>query len=255
MPLLTLRNLAVRRHERPILQGVDLDIRAGEFVGLLGPNGSGKTTLLRAALGLLAHEGVSSLTRLSPENRAEAAAFMPQGREIAWPLPVEDLIAIGRNPHRSRQAESSAVEAAITALDLAALRHRPATELSGGERARVLIARMLAQDSRLMIADEPIAGLDPASQIKVMHVFSKLADEGRAILASLHDLGLAARHCTRLILLSQGHIVADGPPDIVLNAVNLARVFNISAWFDMTPKGLVFQPLDILEPAGPDTEA
>ncbi|WP_294930761.1 ABC transporter ATP-binding protein [uncultured Paracoccus sp.] len=247
MTLLSLQNLSVVRHDRPVLSGIDLTVAEGEFVGLLGPNGAGKTTLLRAALGLLPHGGASSLDRLTADLRARHAAFMPQGREIAWPLPVERLVALGRTPHGRSPADGPAVERAIAALELATLRHRPATELSGGEQARALIARMLAQETPLLVADEPVAGLDPAAQIKVMQTFAGIAAQGRAVLASLHDLGLAARHCTRLVLLSQGRIAADGPPEAVLTPDTLARVFGITALFATTPEGPVFQPLDILK--------
>ncbi len=243
MTLLSLKNLSVRRAGAPVLDGINLTLGKGEFVGLIGPNGAGKTTLLRAALGLLRHEGRSSLAEMPLAARARQAAFMPQGREIAWRVTVEDLIMLGRPPH----AQSPEVAAqAIAALELEPLRHRPATELSGGEQARALIARMLAQDAPLMIADEPIAGLDPAAQIKVMRVFAGLAARGHTVLASLHDLGLAARHCSRLILLDQGRIAADGPPTEVLSPEDLAQTFGISAYFAMTPEGPIFQPLGIL---------
>lgn len=246
MTLLSLENLSVQRHGRPVLDGIDLRIGPGELVGLLGPNGAGKTTLLRAALGLLPHQGVSSLDALTAAQRARRAAYMPQGREIAWPLPVERLVALGRTPHGRSPADGPAVERAIAALELGPLRHRPATKLSGGEQARALIARMLAQDTPLLVADEPVAGLDPAAQIRVMQVFARLAAEGHGVIASLHDLGLAARHCSRLILLADGHIAADGPPAQVLTPDTLARVFGITAHFAQTPQGPVFQPLDIL---------
>lgn len=246
MTLLGLENLTVHRHGRPVLQGIDLRVGAGELVGLLGPNGAGKTTLLRAALGLLPHGGRSSLDALTASQRARRAAFMPQGRDIAWPLPVERLVALGRTPHGRSPANGPAVERAIAALDLGPLRHRPATELSGGEQARALIARMLAQETPLLVADEPVAGLDPAAQIRVMQVFARVAAQGRCVIASLHDLGLAARHCSRLVLLSGGRIAADGAPAQVLTPENLARVFSITAHFAETPQGPVFQPLDIL---------
>lgn len=246
MTLLSLQNLSVSRNGRPVLSGIDLSIHEGEFIGLLGPNGAGKTTLLRAVLGLLPHQGMSSLASLPTHERARKAAFMPQGREIAWPLLVERLVALGRTPFGDDRAESPAIERAIAALELQPLRHRPATELSGGEQARALIARMLAQDTPLLIADEPIAGLDPAAQIKVMKTFAGIASEGRAVLASLHDLGLAARYCSRLILISEGGIAADGPPEKVLTPPNLAQVFGITAHVTTTPDGLIFQPLDIL---------
>lgn len=246
MNLLTLQDLTAARHGRKVLNGINLIVEGGEFIGLLGPNGAGKTTLLRAALGLLAHGGHSSLTALPAAERARYAAFMAQGRDISWPLPVADLVALGRMPHGRSPADTLAVERAISALELEPLRHRPATELSGGEQARALIARMLAQETPLLIADEPIAGLDPAAQITVMKTFAGIAGQGRTVLASLHDLGLAARHCTRLILMADGRIAADGPPEQVLHAESLARVFGITAWFATTPQGSVFQPLDIL---------
>lgn len=247
MTLLSLENLSVQRQGRAVLTGIDLRVGAGEFVGLLGPNGAGKTTLLRAALGLLPHGGVSSLDALTPDRRARRAAYMPQGRDIAWPLPVERLVALGRIPHRRSPADGAAVAGAMAALDLVALRHRPATQLSGGELARVLIARMLAQDTPLLVADEPVAGLDPAAQIRVMQVLARLAGEGRGVIASLHDLGLAARHCSRLVVLAGGGIAADGPPARVLTPDIIARVFGITAHFAETPQGPVFQPLDILQ--------
>ena len=245
-----LKALRVARHGRTVLDGIDLTVGAGEFVGLLGPNGAGKTTLLRAALGLLPAAGHSSLAAMPADARARAAAFMPQGREIAWPMPVESVVALGRiaHPGAARATDRAAIDRAIAALRIEAFRHRPATELSGGEQARVLIARALAQDAPMLIADEPIAGLDPAAQIGVMRLFRDLAGQGGTVLASLHDLGLAARYCTRLVMLAGGRIAADGPPEAVLTAANVARVFGIAAHLSRGPDGLLFQPLDLIEP-------
>lgn len=245
---LTLQNLGVTRSGRQVLSGIDLTIGDGEFVGLLGPNGAGKTTLLRAAVGLLPATGRSSLSALPVDARARAAAFMPQGRDIAWPMPVESVVALGRiaHPGAAGDTDRAAIDRAIAALDLGAFRHRLATDLSGGEQARVLIARALAQDAPLLIADEPIAGLDPAAQISVMRLFRDLAGQGRTVLASLHNLGLAARYCTRLMMLSEGGIAADGPPQQVLTAANVARVFGITAHIAHGPEGMIFQPLDVI---------
>ncbi|WP_343079437.1 ABC transporter ATP-binding protein [Ostreiculturibacter nitratireducens] len=247
MTLLTLEDLTLRRGPCPVVEGVSLTVAEGEFVGLIGPNGAGKTTLLRGALGLLPAEGHSSLAALPPEARARAAAWLPQVREIAWPVSVEALVALGRLPHHDKGDD--AVETALERMGLGAFRDRRATELSGGEQARVLIARALAQEAPLLLADEPVAGLDPAAQIAAMRVFAELASEGGAVLSALHDLGLAARHCTRLIVLSRGRIVADGTPREVLTAETLASVFGIRAHFADTPEGPVFQPLDTLEGA------
>lgn len=246
---LELTGIGVTRNGNKVLTGVDLHINAGEFVGLLGPNGAGKTTLLRAALGLLPADGRSSLAAMPEQARARTAAFMAQGRQIAWPMPVESLVALGRiaHPGAARATDRSAIDRAISALHLEALRHRPATDLSGGEQARVLIARALAQETPMLIADEPIAGLDPAAQISVMRLFRDIAGQGKLVLASLHDLGLAARFCSRLVMLHKGRIAADGAPGEVLTDRNIARVFGISAHLSRGPDGLLFQPLDIIE--------
>ena len=251
MTLLTLDNMTVHRDRRPVVDGVSLSIREGECVGLIGPNGAGKTTLMRATLGLVAHEGDCSLSASPAAERARLCAWMPQNREIAWPVSVETLVALGRIPHlprgsRLRPQDREAVEVALEKMALTELRDRTATALSGGEQARVLIARTLAQQTPLLMADEPIAGLDPAGQIATMRVFADLARSGRAVLVSLHDLGLAARHCTRLVMMHRGRLVAEGTPAQVLTADNLARVFGVSAYFTQTDNGPVFQPLEVL---------
>ncbi|SDI42892.1 ABC transporter ATP-binding protein [Salipiger marinus] len=251
MTLLTLDRISVTRRDRAVLRDITLSVGAGELVGVIGPNGAGKTTLLRTALGLVAHEGHSSLAALPEPARARAAAWLPQTREIAWPVSVETLVGLGRLPHlgpgrRMGAADRVAVDHALDALGLGPLRPRTATRLSGGEQARVLIARALAQDTPLLLADEPIAGLDPEHQIATMTVFATLAAEGRGVIVSLHDLGLAVRHCTRLLVLDHGRLVADGPPREVLTPDLVARVFRVSAHFADTPQGPVFQPLEVL---------
>ena len=234
MSLLAIRDLGVSRAGLPVVAGATLAIAPGEMVGLLGPNGAGKTSLMRAALGLLAHEGYASLAALPLAARARAVAWMPQMREIAWPIPVAEVVRLGRLPHDPprgalRAEDTAAIEAALARMGLAHLRDRPATALSGGEQARVLIARALAQETPLLMADEPVAGLDPAQALAAMEAFTGLAAEGRGVFLSLHDLGLAARYCTRVVVLDTGRIVADGPPDAVLDAQLLARVFGLRA--------------------------
>ncbi|WP_439118756.1 ABC transporter ATP-binding protein [Marivita sp.] len=251
MTLLSVQNLTVRRGECPVVDAASLAIGPGECVGLIGPNGAGKTSLLRGALGLLTYEGTSSLATLSPKQRAAQAAWLPQTREIAWPMSVERIVALGRLPYLARGArlsstDQTAVDAALTRMGLQNYRTRLATALSGGEQARVLIARTLAQDTPLLMADEPIAGLDPAAQIATLQVFKTLAQEGRAVLTSLHDLSLAGRYCTRLILLGAGRIIADGAPRDVLTPALLAQVFRLEAEVIDTPQGPIVQPLGVL---------
>lgn len=247
MSLLSLQGLSVTRGGRAVLAGVDLTVGPGECVGLIGPNGAGKSTLLRAALGLIRAGGASNLAALAPRARARAAAFLPQERAIAWPMTVAALVALGRLPHGGgTAADHAAVAAALERLGLGPLRDRRVTELSGGEQARALLARVLAQDAPLILADEPIAALDPAAQIAAMTVLADRARAGGAVVAALHDLGLAARHCTRLVLMDRGRIVADGPPAAVLTEGHLARVFGIRAHLAQTAEGPVFQPLAVL---------
>ncbi len=240
MTRLALDALTVRRNGCPVVDGVSLTIGPGECVGLIGPNGAGKTTLLRAALGLLPATGQSSLADMPAQARARAAAWLPQSREIAWPVTVETVVALGRLPWRPRGAalspqDAAAVTGALARMGLEAYRNRIASQLSGGEQARVLIARALAQQTPLLLADEPIAGLDPASQIATMQVFAGLARDGDSVVVALHDLALAARYCSRLLLMHQGRLVADGPPQEVLNATNAAKVFAVTGRFD--PEG------------------
>lgn len=251
MSLLTLNGFSVTRRKREILRGIDLRVGPGELVGILGPNGAGKTTLMRAALGLIDARGHSSLASLNPRERGRAVAWMPQSREIAWPVDVETLVMLGRTPHlgpgqRPSDADRAAVERALQRMGLTGFRARTATRLSGGEQARVLIARALAQEAPLLMADEPTAGLDPAHQIATMRTFAALAGEGHSVIVSLHDLGLAARHCTRLIVIDRGKIAADGPPLDVLTPDLVRDTFGISAFLQVTPDGLVFQPLEVL---------
>ncbi|PWL16949.1 ABC transporter [Falsochrobactrum shanghaiense] len=239
MSALTVRNLGVLRGGKPVLTGIGFEAKQGDFIGLIGPNGAGKTTLLRALLGLIRADGEISLGghqlhRMSSAHRARAIAYLPQERDVAWPVSVKTVVSFGRSALKpvfaGQDAEDAAlIEAAMQRMDVTAFRDRPVNELSGGEKARVLIARVLAQDTPVILADEPVAGLDPAHQLALMETFAEQAKEGRTVIASLHELGLAAQYCTRLIVLDQGRIVADGEPEAVLTSALLENVYSISA--------------------------
>ena len=246
MSLLTLDKLSVFRGDCPVVDSVSLALEPGDFIGLIGPNGAGKTSLMRAALGILEHKGSSSLAVMPQSDRAKQAAWLPQDREIAWGLSVRDLVGLGRLPFGSIQKNDRHVEAAIIKMELATFSDRIATQLSGGEQARVLIARALAQDTPILLADEPTASLDPANQISTLKTFSTLAQAGRGIIASIHDLGLAARYCTKLALLHRGKLIAFGSADEVLTQDNLRTVFSIEAHYEKTKEGIIFQPLTVL---------
>ena len=247
MSLMTLDKLSVFRGDCPVVDNVTLALEPGDFLGLIGPNGAGKTTLMRAALGILEHKGSSSLAALSQSDRAKQAAWLPQIREIAWGLSVRDLVGLGRLPFGPIQKNDAHVEAAIIKMDLGAFSDRIATQLSGGEQARVLIARALAQYTPILMADEPTASLDPANQISTLKIFSELAQDGKGIMSSIHDLGLAVRYCTKLALLDRGKLVAFGSADEVLTPDNLQTVFSIEAHYEKTKEGVIFQPLSVLK--------
>ena len=239
MTLLSVKNLSVALGGKAALSDASFDIHGGEFIGLIGPNGAGKTTLLRAILGLVASRGEISLDgddlrRMAASEKAQKLAYLPQERDVAWPVSVEMLVSLGRSALKPIFANMSAqdealIETAMQRMDVSQFRDRSAMELSGGERARVLIARVLAQDTPVIFADEPVAGLDPSHQLGLMGSFAELAKEGRTVVASLHELSLAAQHCTRLILLDKGHIVADGAPTEVLTPQLLHDIYGIRA--------------------------
>lgn len=253
MSRLTLESLGVRLGGCAVVEDVSLTIATGECVGLIGPNGAGKSSLMRAALGLLPSTGRSSLASLPVAERARTASWLPQQREIAWGMTVADLVALGRLPYRRpgaplTEADRQAVAEAMRAADVRALQDRPAMSLSGGEQARVLLARVLAQDTPIILADEPVAALDPAHQIATMETFADRARQGGTVVTALHDLGLAARWCSRLILMNAGRVVADGPPGAVLTEERLRAVYGIRAHVTRTPDGLIIAPVALSGP-------
>jgi iron complex transport system ATP-binding protein len=226
---------------RHVLDGVDVRLHAGEVLGLIGANGAGKTTLLRALLrlsplsaGRVTLDG-RDITGAAPHRVAREVAYLPQDRSVFWPLPVARLVALGRMPHAAPRlfgrdpADTGhpAVERAMRRTDVLHLRDRAADALSGGERARVLLARALAVEAPVLLADEPVAGLDPYHQLAVMEVFRDAAAEGTAVALVVHDLSLAARFCDRLVLMREGTVLGDGTPHAVLDDANLARVYGV----------------------------
>ncbi len=249
---------------RIVLGTICLSVAPGEVVGLLGPNGVGKSTLLRAICGLIRYEGTvavgeKEITALRGHERAAKIAYVPQDHDVAWPIRIADLVALGRttgNAGLSRRLtldDERAIHEAMQLMDIADLATRTMDALSGGEKSRVLVARALAQETPLLVADEPAAGLDPAHQINLMKTFRALAGDGRSVIVSMHDLGLAARWCTRLILLDKQGVVADGLPEMVLQPDNIARVYGVSAYLKTENEGLIVQPLDTLITASQGT--
>jgi iron complex transport system ATP-binding protein len=226
---LSVQNASINLGARRVIEGVSLEVNAGEIVALLGPNGAGKTSLMRAALGVLPlAAGSASLAgadprALTPRERALRAAYLPQRPQAIWPLSVERLVALGRYAHgaapdRLGPRDAAAVDDALAACVLTELRARRMDELSGGEKARAHLARALAQQAPLLVLDEPTAGLDPAQALGVADVLRTQAEAGRAVLFSTHDIGLAARVAGRVLLLREGRAIAEGAAEALTPA-------------------------------------
>jgi iron complex transport system ATP-binding protein len=238
-----LEGVSVALGQRTVLDSIDAELAPGALIGVIGPNGAGKSTLARAMLALVRPRAgrvsiddrdVATLPRAALARRI---AYLPQGQALHWPLTVERLVGLGRLPHlgplsKVREADGVAIARAMARADVTHLRHRVATELSGGERARVLLARALAVEAPALVADEPLASLDPGHQIEVMELLAAEARGGALVVVVLHDLTMAARYCDRLLLLDGGRIVADGVPGAVLDEARLASVYGIRAAID-----------------------
>jgi len=226
-------NVEVSYETRAAVRATTLALTPGQLVALVGPNGAGKSTLLRALAGLVGYRGTvtwqgAALAQLDGRTRARTVAYLPQDPPVHWPLAARELVALGRLPHRAygateNAADAAAVTAAMRETDTLEFATRSVSRLSVGERARVLLARALAVEAPVLLADEPIAMLDPYHQLDVLGTLRAYAAGGdvgskRLVVVVLHDLGLAARFCDRVLLMDGGAIVGDGPPEEALGA-------------------------------------
>jgi len=236
---LAAKNVTVRLGAREIVRDASLTLNAGELVALVGPNGAGKTTLMRALAGLIPADGTIALdgrplSSLKARERARAIAYLPQGHVFHWPMSVAAIVMLGRAPHADTFSSTTpddraAVARALAMTETEAFADRAVTTLSGGERARVALARALATQAPVLLADEPTAALDPRHQLTVMELLRQAARGGGAVLAIMHDLTLAARFADRVAVMDRGAIVADGDPAVAMSHERLAAVFGIES--------------------------
>lgn len=229
-----------------LVHDVQLSLQSGELVAVVGENGAGKSTLLRAIAGYVPFAtgdcriNEAPLSSLSARARARAIAWLPQSVPIAWPIRVYDAVALGRFPHgaapwRMAEADRIAIENAMIDCDLNGLSDRSTSTLSGGELARVHIARALASTAPLLLADEPVASLDPRHQLAVMQIFRRMADKGGASLVVLHDLGLAARFADRIVGMKGGRVLIDSQPETVVTPHWIRQLFDVDASVSSEP--------------------
>ena len=236
--LLSAIEVSVRRGKRQLLQEVSLQVNAGEVVGLIGPNGAGKSTLLRVLAGLeqiqagrVLLDG-QALSAYTDNERAQQLGWMDQQAGAHWPVSVEHVVSLGRMPYLNTwqpmsDADHVQVEKALSDTDCLALRHQRVTTLSGGELTRVMLARVLASEPQVLLADEPTAALDIGHQLQTMELLRSFTDSTRGCLVVLHDLSLAARYCDRLYLLDNGCCAAGGTSSEVLSAENIREVYGV----------------------------
>jgi iron complex transport system ATP-binding protein len=238
---LTLREVNVRLSGRHVLQNISLSLPRRSMVALVGPNGAGKTSLLKAVAGLLAfegsvHVGDDDMAKLSVRERARRMSYLPQGHAVHWPLPVRDVVALGRYPHgatdpeRLNAVDREAVVRAMALADVTSLAERSVLELSGGERSRVALARVIAVEAPVVLADEPTASLDPRYQIDAMRLLRRVADDGALVIVVSHELGLATRFADIVLVLSQGRLVTQGAPHEALTDAVLSDTFRVTAF-------------------------
>ncbi|MEX2481030.1 MAG: ABC transporter ATP-binding protein [Gammaproteobacteria bacterium] len=257
MNLLEAHRITFERGGQRVLENIDLALAEGQFLGIIGPNGAGKTSLLRILAGLEAPSGGQvlcagePLASMAAARRARHLGYHAQNPELHWSLRVSDILRLGRVPHqgallRHDQADNAAIARAVAMTGLGPLLKRRGDSLSGGELARVHIARLLAGEHRVLLADEPIANLDPRFQIDVMNLLRQHAAQGGANVVVLHDLAIAARFCDALILMDQGRVHAAGTPAEVLTSTHLSTVFGVGG--DYWQLSGIPAALDLREP-------
>ncbi|MEF2245998.1 MULTISPECIES: heme ABC transporter ATP-binding protein [unclassified Paenibacillus] len=240
MTIVSVEKLQVQIDKRLILQDISFQARRGQFIGLIGPNGSGKSTLLRSLAAFTAHDegqikiADRHITAYRSRELAQIIGYVPQNTNIDFDFSVQHIVLMGRHPFKSRFARENGqdydiAEQAMQLTDTLHLAERLVTNLSGGQRQMVFIAKALTQQPRLLLLDEPISALDIRHQLRVLELIRHLTGQGMTAIAALHDLNLAARYCDELLLLTDGCILHQGPPSDVLTPTTIRRAYQIEA--------------------------
>lgn len=230
-----------------VIDAVSASFAPGRVTAILGPNGAGKTSLLSCLAGLRSPDsGTVTLSgtprqQIPPRELARCIGYLPQSADVHWDVDVATLVALGRFPHRGRwgetPADTQAITAALAATDTATLSHRIVNTLSGGERSRVLLARVIAGTPKWLLADEPLASLDPAHQLDILDCLRKIASAGAGVVVVLHDLNQAARVADDVLLMRGGRVIAHGPPETVLTPDLIAATYGVTAHIGTTGDG------------------
>ncbi len=244
--ILQCTSLGLSIQQQTLLDNVSLDFQTGQFIGLIGPNGAGKSTLLKLLSGL--SEPSAGVVRLQGQplknytrrDIAQQVSFVPQDTSINYAFSVKEIVAMGRNPHLGAfqpeaEQDLAIIAEALEKTDLASLADRPVDQLSGGERQRVFIARSLAQQTSVLLMDEPTASLDLCHQLEILSLLRNLAEQGHLVIVAIHDLDMASRFCHRLVIMSKGTIAAEGKPHDVITPQNLRDHFAIEACVEAYP--------------------
>ena len=233
MSVLDLVDVRAMLDGKDVLKEISLAASAGEIIAICGPNGAGKSSLLKVAAGLLKAKtgrvllSDKDISRLSARERGQSVSYLAQDRAIAWNMPALEIAALG-GPFLSGAEVMARAHLALSQLGIGHLADRGVGDMSGGERARVLLARALVSDAPLLLADEPVAGLDPDAALLVLEVLQLKARNGQTVVLTLHDLSLAAQYADRVVVVAEGRIVADARPQEALEPETLKRWFRIS---------------------------
>ncbi|HGY56063.1 MAG TPA: heme ABC transporter ATP-binding protein [Caldithrix abyssi] len=231
----------------PVLKNIRLQMRSGEMIGIIGPNGAGKTTLIKLLAGILpAQKGAvyangKQISEIKRKEIARLIAYVPQTVDLQFDFAVEEIIGMGRYPFLQGMAllddgGRPAVEQALRTMDLQPMRRRSFLSLSGGEKQRTIIASALAQQTEIMLLDEPTSSLDLKHQQQIYRILRRLTrEENKLVVLITHDINLSAQFCDRMVLLHNGAVIADGRPDEVLKFNLIQQVYGVKVYIDVNP--------------------